>query len=84
VSRLTRDICTPEEVALAAKAREHLALYRKNEDLISIGAYQKGANAALDQAIALHDPLGKFARQAVNDHTARAQLFTHLKQIVGA
>ncbi|HEY4248734.1 MAG TPA: FliI/YscN family ATPase [Lacunisphaera sp.] len=84
VSRLTRDICTPEEVALAAKAREHLALYRKNEDLISIGAYQKGANAALDQAIALHDPLGKFARQSVNDHTARAQLFTHLKQIVGA
>ena len=83
VSRLTRDICTPEEVALAAKAREQLALYRKNEDLISIGAYQKGANAALDQAIALHDPLGKFARQSVNDHTARAQVFTHLKQIVG-
>ncbi len=84
VSRLTRDICTVEEVALAAKAREHLALYRKNEDLISIGAYQKGANAALDQAIALHDPLGKFARQSVNDHTARVQLFTQLKQIVGA
>lgn len=82
VSRLTRDICTPEEVALAARAREHLALYRKNEDLISIGAYQKGANAALDQSIALHDPLGKFARQAVNDHTPRAQVFASLKQIV--
>ena len=84
VSRLTRDICTPEEVALAAKAREHLALYRKNEDLVSIGAYQKGANPALDQAIALHGPLGKFARQAVDDHTPRAQLFANLKQIVAA
>ncbi len=82
VSRLTRDICTPEEVALAARAREHLALYRKNEDLVSIGAYQKGANPALDHAIALHDPLGKFTRQSVHDHTGRAQTFANLKQIV--
>lgn len=84
VSRLTRDICTPEEVALAARAREHLAVYRKNEDLVSIGAYQKGGNSALDQAIALHDPLGKFARQSVNEHTPRAQVFANLKQIVVA
>lgn len=82
VSRLTRDVCTPEEVELAARAREHLALYRKNEDLISIGAYQKGANAALDQAIALHDPLGKFARQSVHEHTARAQCYQNLKHII--
>src|SRR4051812_37837377 len=82
VSRLTRDICTPEEVALAAKAREQLALYRKNEDLISIGAYQKGANAALDRAIALHEPLRNFLRQSVGEHTARAQSFLNLKQIV--
>jgi len=82
VSRLTQDICTPEEIALAGRAREHLALYRKNEDLISIGAYQKGANAALDQAIALHEPLGKFARQPVLEHTARAQCYATLKRIL--
>ena len=84
VSRLTQDICTPEEVALAARGREHLALYRKNEDLISIGAYQKGANAALDKAIALHEPLGKFARQPVHEHTDRAQCYAQLKQILNA
>ncbi|HVS53706.1 MAG TPA: FliI/YscN family ATPase [Opitutaceae bacterium] len=82
VSRLTRDVCTEEEVALAGRAREHLALYRKNEDLVSIGAYQKGANAALDQAIALHEPLRKFLRQAVHEHTARAQTFANLKQLL--
>jgi len=37
-----------QEVAVAGKAREHLALYRKNEDLITIGAHQAGANPALD------------------------------------
>ncbi len=82
VSRLTRDVCTPAEVALAGRAREHLALYRKNEDLVSIGAWQKGANAALDQAVALHEPLRKFLRQPVHEHTARAQTFTNLQQLL--
>ena len=83
VSRLTRDICTPEEVTLVGRAREQLALYRKNEDLISIGAHQKGANAALDQAIAFNEPLKKFLRQPVHEHMARAQTFQNLKGILG-
>jgi flagellum-specific ATP synthase len=83
VSRLVRDVCSPEEVAMAARAREMLALYRKNEDLISIGSYQKGANAALDYAISLNEPLRQFLRQGTLEHTPRAQTFANLKQIVG-
>jgi flagellum-specific ATP synthase len=82
VSRLTRDVCSPAEQALAARAREPLALYRRNEDLISIGAHQKGANAALDQAIALHEPLRKFLRQGVDEYTPRVETFARLGQIL--
>jgi flagellum-specific ATP synthase len=82
VSRLTRDICTAEEVELAGRAREHLALYRKNEDLISIGAYQKGANPALDEAIARHELLRNFLRQSVSEHMPRAKTFSNLKKIL--
>jgi len=82
VSRLSRDICSAEELALAGRAREHLALYRKNEDLVAIGAYQKGASAALDQAIALHEPLRQFLRQSVDDLTGRAETFARLKAIL--
>ncbi|MBI2815116.1 MAG: FliI/YscN family ATPase [Opitutae bacterium] len=82
VSRLGRDICTPEEIALAGRARESLALYRKNEDLISIGAYQKGGNSALDAAIGLHAPLAQFTRQSIHEHTARAQSYVRLKQLL--
>ncbi len=64
------------------RAREHLALYRKNEDLVSIGAYQKGANPAFDQAIALQEPLRQFLRQGVNELTPRAESFARLKQIL--
>jgi flagellum-specific ATP synthase len=82
VSRLTRDVCTPEEVELTAKARELLALYRRNEDIVSIGAYQKGASPALDRAIALHEPLRNFLRQRVDEHTPRGDSFRQLKEIL--
>jgi len=82
VSRLTRDICTPEEVAHAAQAREHLALYRKNEDLVAIGAYQKGGNPALDRAITLQEPLKQFLRQRVDEFTDRPASFARIKSIV--
>lgn len=82
VSRLVRDVCVPDEVATAARGRELLATYRKNEDLITIGAYQKGANPSLDRAVALHDPLREFLRQSVEDKTQRSDSFSQLKQIV--
>jgi flagellum-specific ATP synthase len=67
VSRLNRDLLTPEQLGLAAAAREHLAVYRRNQDLINIGAYPAGSNPAIDQAIALREPLNKFLRQGVNE-----------------
>lgn len=83
VSRLSRDVCSPEEVALAARAREQLALYRKNEDLVSIGAYTRGSNAPLDQAIALHEPLRSFLRQGTQEMIARQDTYTQLRKIIG-
>ncbi len=84
VSRLTRDICAPAEVAAAAKARDHLAIYRRNEDLITVGAYQKGANAELDQAVALRGSLQGFARQQVDDITPREESFARLDKILSS
>ena len=82
VSRLTRDVCAPAEVALAGRAREHLALYRKNEDLISIGAYQKGGNPALDEAVLRHPALRKFLCQSTEEHSARADTYKQLKTLL--
>jgi len=82
VSRLGRQICSPEEIETAGQAREHMALYRKNEDLVLIGAYQKGSNPPLDRALALHEPLRAFLRQGVRERTPRAESFAHLKKIL--
>jgi flagellum-specific ATP synthase len=82
VSRVSRDICRPEEVELAAQAREHLAVYRKNEDLITIGAYQKGSSAVLDKAVALHEPLRRFLRQGVDESVPREAAFQRLQEVL--
>lgn len=78
VSRLNRDLLPPQRLALTAAAREHLAVYRRNQDLISIGAYPAGSNAAIDQALALHQPLNRFLRQGVTDGFSAAQSWTQL------
>jgi flagellum-specific ATP synthase len=82
VSRLVRDVTSPEEFAVASDARDLLALYRKNEDLISIGAYVKGANPRLDVAIAKHDALQKFLRQPVEERVPRAASVEQLASIL--
>jgi flagellum-specific ATP synthase len=82
VSRLNRDLLTPGQLELAATARDHLAVYRKNQDLINIGAYPAGSNPVIDRAIALHEPLNRFLRQGVNEGPPAAQSWSLLAQTI--
>jgi flagellum-specific ATP synthase len=67
---------------MTAAGREHLAIYRKNRDLINIGAYSGGTNPAIDHAIALHEPLNRFLRQSVTEGFNPAQSWSLLKQVI--
>jgi flagellum-specific ATP synthase len=82
VSRLNRDLLTPEQIELTSSARENLAVYRKNQDLINIGAYSAGTNPAIDRAIALHDPLRTFLRQNVTEGAESATSWSALTQVM--
>jgi flagellum-specific ATP synthase len=80
VSRLSRDLCSPDQMELAGHAREALSLYRRNQDLISIGAYPAGSNAAIDMAIRLNTPLKNFLRQGVREGYPAADSWRLLAQ----
>ena len=82
VSRTMLQVATPEHVALAQKMRAWLALYRKNEDLITVGAYVKGSNAQLDEAIGKVDAIDQFLRQAHNEKTTLDQTVSSMRAIV--
>jgi FliI/YscN family ATPase len=73
VSRLVRDLQTPEQLTLCARARESMAVYRRNQDLVSIGAYPQGSNPQIDQAIRLREPLALFLRQQVGQGFSAVQ-----------
>ena len=82
VSRLTRELCTPEELAVMSKARDLLALYRKNEDLINIGAYTKGTNPRIDLAIEKYESLARFLRQPFHEKVSRQSSFEQISAIL--
>lgn len=67
VSRVMNEVVTREHKQAAGKIRTLLAAYRKNEDLINIGAYVKGSDAVTDKAISLMDTINFFLRQAVDE-----------------
>ena len=67
ISRLERDLMSAGQLKLAGRAREAMALYRKNQDLINIGAYPAGSNPAIDQAIQWQESLQHFLRQPARD-----------------
>jgi len=80
VSRLSRDLCSAEQLDLAGRVREALSVYRRNQDLISIGAYPAGSNATIDNAIRLNEPLKKFLRQAIREGFAASESWRILEQ----
>jgi flagellum-specific ATP synthase len=84
VSRLVRDLLTPEQLEWAARAREALAIYRKNQDLINIGAYPAGSSPAIDRAIRLQEPLNQLLRQAVTEGFPAADSWNMLAQILAS
>jgi flagellum-specific ATP synthase len=80
VSRLARELHTPAQLDLTARAREHMAVFRRNQDLINIGAYPTGTNPAIDQALAKHEPLRQFLRQDVAEGFSVEQTWSLLEK----
>lgn len=67
ISRLMNDIVTKEHKKLAGKVKNILSVYREAEDLINIGAYVKGNNPKIDEAIKYIDKIKDFLQQGIEE-----------------
>lgn len=67
VSRLTNKITSKPLQQNMGYIRKMLALYKDKEDLINIGAYTKGSNPEIDEAIDKMDDINSFLRQDVDE-----------------
>lgn len=63
-SRVMNDIITPEHLSAVIKFRRLYTILKENEMLIRIGAYQKGTDPELDEAISKKDQMEKFLVQS--------------------
>jgi flagellum-specific ATP synthase len=81
ISRLMNDIAGRPQQDAAAQVRELLAAYRDHEDLISIGAYRKGANRNVDAALEMREEFDRFLRQRIEEPVTLADASTALIEL---
>jgi len=68
-SRIMNDIITPEHFEAARKFRKLYTLLKDNEMLIRIGAYTKGTDSELDEALDKKEMMEKFMIQGATFQT---------------
>lgn len=69
ISRVMRNVTSPQHQHAAQFVRENLATYRDAEDLINIGAYKSGSNPRIDRAVNSIESINQFLRQSSSDRS---------------
>ncbi|MDW8052863.1 MAG: FliI/YscN family ATPase, partial [Armatimonadota bacterium] len=82
LSRVMPNIVAPEHLQAANRLRQLLAAYKEAEDLIAIGAYQRGANPAVDTALERMDAIRQFLRQSREEKPAFEDTLQQLYALV--
>ena len=81
LSRLMPSVSSSEHLSRSRQLRSLLSAYARSEDLIRIGAYVKGTDSLLDQAIAVLPNLQAFLRQTPQELLSFADAIARLKSI---
>lgn len=82
VSRAMNDIITPEHKQDIRRFRQVWSTYQHNKDLIAIGAYQRGSDARIDEAIRLQPSMAKFLQQDTHEAVSYLQAGQRLAQLM--
>ncbi|MFN9977886.1 MAG: EscN/YscN/HrcN family type III secretion system ATPase, partial [Phycisphaerae bacterium] len=70
VSRLFREVTSPQQQADAVRLRNMMVTYAEVSDLIQIGAYKPGASQQVDRAVQLMPAVRHFLQQTVDERSA--------------
>ncbi len=84
ISRLRTEVVNDEHLEQSQTILELLADYRDSEDMINIGAYVKGSNPRVDEAIGKIDAIKDFLKQDMRDSApfddTRSRMVTLLQE----
>lgn len=81
VSRVMPAVVTAEHMVMARTIRQCLAQYTQSRELIQIGAYQRGSDPCVDQAIMIKPHIDEFTVQEMKEICPYKQSIEGLEQL---
>ncbi len=82
VSRVMPQITTDEHMLMSRAVRQVLSVCRKNQDLVSIGAYKPGTDQAIDSAFTLKPRLDQYLQQTMKETVPYDMCISMLKNVL--
>lgn len=82
ISRVMNTIADDEHRRIAAELRELLATYEENNELITIGAYKKGANADVDLAVQHYPGIIDFLKQEIYEQVSFEETIQMMRNLL--
>ncbi|GAB3520616.1 MULTISPECIES: flagellar protein export ATPase FliI [Photobacterium] len=83
VSRVMPAIVSEEHMLMSKAVRQILSICRKNQDLVSIGAYKPGTDQAIDQAFTFKPKLDAYLQQAMKESVPYDMCVNMLRSTLG-
>lgn len=81
ISRVMPAVVTQEHLVMARTIRQCVAQYNESRELIQIGAYQKGSDPRIDQAIMIKPYIDDFTQQDFREVIPYAQSVEDMKKV---
>lgn len=81
ISRAMTELIPHAQYRKVQRFKQLLSAYQRNRDLVSVGAYVKGSDPLLDQAIQHYPALEAFLHQAIHDAAPYSAALAGLSQL---
>ncbi len=83
LSRLGIKVAESEDLKAAGRLRQMMASYNETEDLINVGAYVKGSNPIVDEAIEKMPAIREFLVQGIDEAADIDETLAELRRLAG-
>ena len=83
ISRVMPQVVSESHMQQARVLKQVYSMYRQNKDMITLGAYQKGSDQMLDQAINMMPRVNAFLQQGMRDVISYDDGLQGLAQLLG-
>lgn len=80
VSRVMVDIVDDEHFLMAKRFKSLYSAYQQNKDLINVGAYRRGSDKLIDEAVAKNPSLNGFLSQSIKENFSLKQSRVMMEQ----